>query len=82
MTVRVAADGGIVLEGRCPVEDAEALQLFLIRHPSAQVDWSGCEQAHTAVLQVLMAARPQICGSARSEFLQDRVFPIVSRSQA
>jgi len=82
MTVRLASDGGIVLDGLCPVEDAEALQQLLMRHPSACVDWSGCEQAHTAVLQVLMVARPEVCGPPRSAFLQDWMFPILSRSQA
>ena len=80
MTVRLAPDGGIVLEGVCPVEDAEPLQQLLVRHPSAPVDWSGCEQAHTAVLQVLMVAKPKVCGSARSAFLRDWVSPILSRS--
>ena len=82
MTVRLVSDGRIMLEGVCPVDDAEPLQQLLIRHPSADVDWSGCEQAHTAVLQVLMAVEPKIRGSARSAFLQDWILPILTRSQA
>ena len=80
MTVRLASDGGIVLDGLCPVEDAEALQQLQVRHPAARVDWSSCEQAHTAVLQVLLAARPEICGLTRSAFLRDWILPILSRS--
>ena len=82
MTVRLMADGGIMLAGACAVDDAEPLLQLLRRHPSASVDWSGCEQAHTAVLQVLMAARPKICGPTRSAFLRDWILPILSRSQA
>ena len=82
MTVRLASDGVIVLDGVCPVEDAEALQQLLMRHPSARVDWSSCERAHTAVLQVLLAARPEVCGPTRSAFLRDWILPILSRSQA
>ena len=79
VTVRLAPDGGIVLEGDCPVNDAEALQQLLLSHPAASVDWRGCEQAHTAVLQVLMVARREIRGPAQAAFLQDWIAPLLSR---
>lgn len=82
MTVRLASEGGIVLDGVCPVNDAELLQQLLLNHPDAWVDWRGCEQAHTAVLQVLMAAKPKICGPTRSAFLQKWVLPMLGRSTA
>ena len=47
MTVRLF-DGAIVLEGACPVEDAEPLQSLLLQYPEAAVDWRACDAAHTA----------------------------------
>ena len=35
MTVRLAADGTIELDGVCPIEDAEKLQQYLIADPQA-----------------------------------------------
>ena len=80
MTVRLNVDGAIVLEGICPVEDAEALQRLLLEHPNAAVDWRVCEAAHTAVLQVLLVARPAIKGPPRAAFLQHFIVPILTRS--
>jgi hypothetical protein len=67
MTVRRDDDGVIVLDGECPVEDAEALLQLLQAQPEGPVDWSACTRLHTAVLQVLMAAAPPMrgeCGDA------------------
>jgi hypothetical protein len=74
MTVRLGSDGAIVLEGVCPVEDAEPLQHLLLKHPGADVDWRDCDQAHTAVLQVLLVARPRISGPSIAKFLHDLCF--------
>jgi hypothetical protein len=70
MTVRLF-DGAIVLEGACPVEDAEPLQSLLLQYPEAAVDWRACDAAHTAVLQILLVTKPSIKGPARAVFLQD-----------
>ncbi len=80
MTVRLDADGAIVLEGICPVEDAEPLQRLLLEHPNAAVDWRLCDAAHTAVLQVLLVARRAIEGPPRAAFLQHFILPILGRS--
>ncbi len=77
MTVRLADDGAIRLEGDCPAEDAETLARFLLLDPSAIVDWRNCEKAHTAVIQVLLAARPATTGPPRSAFLSDWVAPLI-----
>lgn len=69
MTVSVAADGTIVLDGICGAEDAEGLLGALLVDRTAAVDWRGCEGAHAAVLQVLLAARPPLRGPARSTLL-------------
>jgi len=82
MTVRVADDGAIVLEGVCPAEDAEALAGFLLLDPAASVDWRGCDNVHTAVVQVLLAARPAMLGPPRSSFLRDWVAPVLSGAPA
>jgi hypothetical protein len=71
MTVRLTDDGAIMLEGDCPVEDAETLARFLLLDPSAAVDWRACDLAHTAVIQILLAARPTTRGPPRSAFLSD-----------
>jgi hypothetical protein len=77
VTVRLV-DGAIVLEGVCPVEDAESLQSLLLQHPGAAVDWHACDAAHTAVLQVLLVAKPSIRGRARAAFLQDFILPVLT----
>jgi hypothetical protein len=62
MTVRQKDDGTIVLTDGCPAEDAEPLLELLQSTPDAPVDWKQCDHLHTAVLQVIMAARPVLVG--------------------
>lgn len=50
------------LTGICEVADAEPLLVWLQAHPQGQVDVSRCEHAHTAIVQVLMAAQPTLVG--------------------
>jgi hypothetical protein len=56
MTIRRTDNGTLVLEGVCPVEDAEPLLQMLQNMPAAKIDWRQCRQLHTAVLQVILAA--------------------------
>jgi hypothetical protein len=56
VTVRRADDGTLVLEGKCPVEDAEALFQLLQTRPAAAIDWAQCSHLHTAVVQVVLAS--------------------------
>lgn len=51
-----------VLAGICEVAEAETLLAWLQAHPEGPVDVSGCEHAHTAIVQVLIAARPAVTG--------------------
>ena len=51
MSVRRHEDGTILLEGHCPVEDAEPLLQFLQATPMVPLDWGQCTFLHTAVLQ-------------------------------
>ena len=67
MTIVRRDPGSIALEGACGADDAEPLLQMLIETPAAAVDWRGCEGLHTAVVQVILAARPALvgpCGNA------------------
>ena len=70
MTVRLSAGGNIELDGRCGSEEAETLLHYLLTTPAAHVDWRSCTDAHTAVIQILLAARPVLRGPPASEFLR------------
>ena len=52
----------VVLEGHCPVEDAEPLLQLLQSNPTVPLDWRQCQSIHTAVLQVILAAKPKLIG--------------------
>ena len=80
MSVAVELDGTIALKGMCPSEDAEALLQHLLASSAALVDWRACESAHTAVIQVLLAARPKLRGPPLGAFLKERVEPLIERS--
>ena len=77
MTVRLSADRTVLLEGACPIEDAEALQRQLIDNPGGPVDWRACTAAHTAVIQILLAARPVLRGPPENEFLRNCIEPLL-----
>ena len=62
MTVKAEGSGTIVLEGDCPVEDAETLLNALLSSPGRSLDWRGCQRLNTAVLQVVLASRPSLIG--------------------
>ena len=79
MSVRL--DGNvIVLEGTCRVEDAEPLLGWLQADRGLIVDLTGAEQLHTAVLQVLMAVRPTLKGTARDAFIREWLTPAFSEA--
>jgi hypothetical protein len=74
MSVRM--DGNvIILEGPCRVEDAEPLLGWLQADRERIVDLAGAEHLHAAVLQVLMALRPTMRGTAGDAFLRDWIAP-------
>ena len=80
MTVQVSTNGTIRLIGQCPSDDAEALQRHLLNQPGASVDWSGCEQLHAAVLQILLAANPVLNDMPAGAFLKAHVAPLLNVS--
>ena len=79
MTVRIADDGGVELTGDCPSADAETLLGYLAEKPAAAVDWRRCQSAHTAVVQVLIAARVIPIGPPANAFLANWVEPLLKR---
>jgi hypothetical protein len=79
MTVRLALDGTIELDGMCPIEDAEKLQQCLLADPQATVDWRSCTAAHTAVIQILLAAEVNVRGPPQSDFLCNQVAPSLNQ---
>lgn len=68
MTVR-SQDGQIILEGRCRVEDAEALLTALQQQRDGVVHLDKAETIHSALVQVLLTAKPRIVGASKHEFL-------------
>jgi hypothetical protein len=56
MTIRRGDNGEILLDGICPVEDAEPFLQLLQTMPAAEVDWRECRQLHTAVFQLILAS--------------------------
>jgi hypothetical protein len=60
MTVRTADAELIIVEGKCPSEEAETLLQRLLATPDAVVDLQRCESLHAAVIQVLLAAKPTL----------------------
>ena len=79
MTVRIEKGGVIELAGDCPSQDAEALLSHLSADPAAPVDWRACKSAHTAVIQVLVAAGVAPQGPPASRFLAEMVEPLLNR---
>lgn len=78
MTVRAGGNGLIELCGSCPSGDAEPLLQLLLATPAATVDWRDCRGAHTAVIQVLMAARPPLLGPPADTRLAKWVTPAIA----
>lgn len=77
MSVRVDGDR-IFLEGECGVEDAEALAAVLEASPSMRVDIASCRLLHSAVVQALLAFRPELEGPSADRFVNEFVLPSLS----
>ncbi len=57
------------LEDIVTVEDAETLMTWLKAQPKPAVNLSKCKHLHAAVLQVLLALRPQVIGEVSDPWL-------------
>lgn len=69
MSVSMDSAGQIRLSGVAPAEDAEPLLRLLLDYPLSTIDWRDCEVCHTAVLQVIMAARRDVTGPPAGDVL-------------
>ena len=79
MTVRRADDGTVWLLDDCPAEDADLLLQYLLEPGDTAVDWSLCRNAHTAVVQVLLAAGRPPTGTPQGTFLRELIVPALGR---
>ena len=79
MSVRQREDHVIVLEGSCPVEDAEPLLQLLQRTPGAACDWTGCDQLHTSVVQILLTVAPVMAGPCREPWIEQWIGPAIAK---
>lgn len=61
--------GTIVLSGACSVDEAEALLRLLQETPRAQLDWTSASHLHSAVVQLILAARPDPIGRCGDPFI-------------
>ena len=75
----VVRDGDVVrLVGLCRVEDAEPLTALLQGLADSTLDLSACDGLHAAVVQAILAFRPEIVGTPHEAFLRDRLLPAIS----
>jgi hypothetical protein len=81
MTVRALDDATIELADACPAEDAERLLRQLLERPGSTVDWRSCDDAHAAVVQVLLASGAAVRGPPRGPFLSRFVAPLLRQAE-
>lgn len=62
-----------------PIEDAETLLAWLCDHRSAKVNLKELEHPHTAVLQVLMAAKPDVTVWPSNPTVRQWIEPMMAR---
>lgn len=55
----------------CTIEDAEALLEWLLEHPKGKLNLKKCTQCHTAVVQVMMAAKPALTAQPDNQQVQN-----------
>ncbi len=68
----VSQDGDVIhVVGEGRIEDAETLVSLLQARPGCRVDLTACGRLHTAVVQVLLAFRPELLGPAGDVFLDE-----------
>jgi len=79
VTVRRSDNRTLVLDGACPVEDAEALLQLLQATPAAVIDWTQCRQLHTAVFQVVLASGRVPVGPCGDAWVAQWVAPKLSQ---
>ncbi|WP_448204674.1 hypothetical protein [Azospirillum sp. sgz302134] len=66
-------------DGPCTVDEAIPLAEWLEATHGARVDLGRCTGLHTALLQVLMAARVSVAAEPEDAFLKGWVMPVLRR---
>lgn len=67
-------------EAACTVEDALPLAEWLETAAAPRVDLSACTELHTALLQLLLAARPGLAAAPEDAFLARWVGPLLVKT--
>lgn len=67
-------------EAACTVEDALPLAEWLEAAAAPRVDLSACTELHTALLQLLLAARPALAAAPADVFLARWVGPLLVKA--
>jgi hypothetical protein len=80
LTVNLIDGKTIELSGICPLEDAEILLQYLLENTGTTLDWTKCEEAHTAVIQILMASKCALIGPPAGLFLKAYIEPALLRA--
>lgn len=65
-------------EAACTVDEALPLAEWLEATAAPRVDLSACTDLHTALLQLLLAARPAVDGAAADAFLARWIGPLLA----
>ena len=76
MSVRRDDSGNVILEGSCPVEEAEQLLQMLQSTPGAPCDLTRCNHLHTAVVQIILAARPTLIGPCGDPWVEQWIVSV------
>jgi len=63
------SDPVAILEGQCAPEEADALLEWLRRTPEPAADLRACEAPHTALVQLLLAARVRLAAAPADPIL-------------
>ena len=80
MSVQVS--GGVIrIVGSGRIEDAEPILAALNEEPSRVVDLGQAAHLHTAVVQILFAFRPSVCGMPSDPFYAAHVAPLLDRGR-
>ncbi len=74
----VFTDTQVRFEAVCTVEDALPLLEFLRVSAAPEVDLSACTHLHTALLQLLLAARPRLVSPPADPTLARWVAPMLT----
>jgi hypothetical protein len=76
----VGLEGNVVwLRGDCRADDAESVLTLLQADPNRSVDLAETSLLHTAVLQVLLALRPELTGPVGDPFIRRWLAPLLTQ---